>query len=120
MSPQLVCKCGCGKRLINRREGTLYFDERCKRRAHRRKVKKALAAAGLPTSLSLQAATTTRTRPGDARTARRPDLRVSYRRAVDAVADVLVRLPGIDERAARRCATNALKPLLSEKARRSL
>jgi hypothetical protein len=89
------CACGCDEPLVAPSVRTFYKDGHRKRR-HRRRVERAARAAGLPTHLSLESVqTTVRTRerrrdaparPQAPQRRRKPDLRVSYRKAVEAVA----------------------------------
>lgn len=62
-----TCACGCGEPA---RPGSKYADyERCRQRAHKRRVRAALEAAGLPATLTLETARrlrTTRSRSADA------------------------------------------------------
>jgi hypothetical protein len=93
-----LCACGCGTSLAGRRDGTLYVDHAHAQRAYRRRLRAALAGAGLPTSLSLRmtdGANGTPTHHGDSRTrsceAReaRSGLQLSYPKAVRVLADAI-------------------------------
>jgi hypothetical protein len=137
------CACNCGEPLINRSAQVRYVNERHKQRAHRRRLKAAAEAAGLPTSLSLKAiesATSTGNRRGDGHASagkpqrtrskpRKPSLRISYRKAVKQVArhiahngdlgsKVLVRRGPWE--AATREAESLLSPLLTDRQRAAL
>jgi hypothetical protein len=115
-----LCACGC-KRPAQR--GSKYHDyERCRQRAYRGRVKAAAAAAGLPASISMEtveAATHPTPRNGDARARRnRPqkrrqtDLRISYRKAIDAVTEQLELDAHLTRAHARERAQDALRPCL--------
>jgi hypothetical protein len=112
-----MCVCNCGKSVAHRGVKTLYLENHRQNR-HKRKVKAAATAAGLPANLSLEtvsASSPTGVRSGDApkpRQARKSgtSIRVSYRKAVE----VLAERHGPDE--ARRL----LEPLLTDRQRRTL
>jgi hypothetical protein len=113
-------RCGwCGASLAGRRQGTKFCNEKHKMRKYRADLQVELRAAGLPTRLNLKTARATRTRHGDARKRRKPDLRVSYRKAVDAVAAELERFSSSDV-PQRQLAERALAPLLTDRQRAAL
>lgn len=85
-------RCGCGDRV----EGFMEYKPAHRQRAYRRRVKAEMERAGLPASPSLRAAGVTRgttRRNGDAPEPRngalrsRSGLQVSYRKAVEALAE---------------------------------
>lgn len=86
-----MCICGCSEQAS---PSSVYANEKHRKRRYRAKVKAAATAAGLPANLSLEsveASTPTKARTGDAPAARKrrksgPSIRVSYRKAVEAVA----------------------------------
>lgn len=50
-----TCACGCGRDLqASRRRTAIYYDERCRQRAYRKRVRDAAEAAGVSASLSLK------------------------------------------------------------------
>lgn len=88
--PSRLCVCGCGQ---DARPGSRYALEHHRKRVYNRKLADARKAAGLPEHLNLATLTdTTEARPRDTqggvhkRQRRSVDLRVSYLRAVEAVA----------------------------------
>jgi hypothetical protein len=120
------CACGCGEAP---RPGSKYADyERCRQRAYRQRVQKHLRDAGLPDRLNLRVAEGAEGRHGDAqaaarkRTRRSPDLRISYRKAVDAVAAEFARCSSSAEvgRAHHLRAERTLVPLLTDRQRAAL
>ena len=119
------CWCACGTWIGHRRRTTRFVNEKHKKRYHRRRLQHAARAAGLPANLSFQAieqaqaGKSTGKRPGDAPRRRKPDLRVSYRKALAAVADGL-RQVGIPEGQEHNAARLMLEPLLSDRQRKSL
>lgn len=120
-----LCVCGCGRA---QRPGSKYFDyERCRQRTYRQRVGRAAADAGLPTSLTLASLSgSSGSRLGDAQKGgraakrRRPDLRVSYRKAVDAVDGALAEIQPYPTAAARRRVMAALEGLLTDRQREAL
>lgn len=132
-----VCKCGCGRSLSGRHRRVESWDERCRQRVYRRKLKGAAEAVGLPASFSLktlESATSTADRRGDGHASpgkprrpcakpRKPSLRISYRKAVVEVAEGLLRRGAIDpptEAAAFAVAHSFLRPVLSDRQRAAL
>ena len=111
-----LCVCGCGKPTA---AGSKYADrERCRHTVYRRKLAEAQQQAGIPqrlnlTTLTVASPSRVSDAPAPARkpTARKPDLRINYRRAVEAVANVTGNAHSAEE---------CLKPLLSPQARRAL
>lgn len=89
------CACECGTPLGGHAAHVKYVDQRHRQRAHRADLKARAAALGVAPSLSvktLDSATTQTNRRSDAQTGarkptrpRKPQLRISYRKAVDAV-----------------------------------
>lgn len=66
---------GCNQSIAHRSAATKYCSERHRQAHYRARVKAAATAAGLPPNLSLaavQQSTPTKTRNGDAQTARKP------------------------------------------------
>lgn len=131
------CLCGCGEPIINRSAQVRYVNERHKQRAHRKRLKAAAEAAGLPASLSLKAVdsyTTGGNRRGDGQAGarapqgtpskpRKPSLRISYRKAVAAVSAELLRRGLVDpatRHAADAVAQSFLRPLLTDRQRAAL
>lgn len=110
------CVCGCGRPAA---PGSKYADrERCRHTVYRRKIAQAQVDAGIPQRLNLATLTpSSPTRVSDAPrvarkvTARKPDLRISYRKAVQAIGSLI----GDTESAERH-----LRPLLTEAARKAL
>lgn len=90
MSEPRLCACDCGQPLDGRRGNTRYVDARHRQRAYRKRLDAEARARGLSANLSLRtvrATRATRTRNGDARKrARKPEKRLSYRKACDALA----------------------------------
>lgn len=124
MSATRLCGCGCGASLLGRRANVRYADDRHRQRAYRGRLRAALAEAGLPVRLNLSATATTRNRRGDGRSSSgrvlrrrqpRPDLRISYRRAVVAIAALLEEW--YDPPLALRVAEANLRPLLPPSAK---
>lgn len=118
------CACGCGELC---RPGSKYADyEKCRQRAYRRKLQDRLRAAGLPDHLNLEMAGDARARHGDAqkpsrkRSRRSPDLRISYRKAVEAVAEKAAATDWVAEERAHMWATDLLSPLLTDRQRTAL
>jgi hypothetical protein len=113
--------------VYDRRPGTRSTSIRapCRQRAYRKRARERLRDAGLPERLNLQVAEGTAARHGDAqttarkRTRRSPDLRISYRKAVEAVAAELERF-STGSVSHRRRAERALAPLLSDRQRAAL
>jgi hypothetical protein len=122
------CGCGCGAPVPDD-DHPRYIDNRHKQRAYRRRVADEMHAHGLPAALSLKAARSgdpTSARNGDAqntreaaprgreaasRRRRAPDLRISWRKAVGALAAEL------DD---RQRAEAVLRPLLTDRQRRAV
>jgi hypothetical protein len=86
------CRCGCGERV----EGMMEYWPAHRQRAYRRRVKAEMERAGLPASPSLRAAGVTRgttARNGDGENVgngalrSRSGLQVSYRKAVEVLAE---------------------------------
>jgi hypothetical protein len=119
------CICGCGK---DAQPYSKYaFPERCRSRAYRNRVREEADAKGVSAHLTLgdlRNGTTARVghtpAPARKRTRRAPDLRVSYRKAVDAISLPLADRLEISETLARNFTEGCLRPLLSEKAQKQL
>lgn len=118
------CACGCGERLTGRRANALYYDERCRKRAYRARLRKRAEALGAPIHLSLKTLdamgdTGNRRRDGhSAPSARKrpPSIRISYLKAVEAVANAAPE----PLRPNHAWAERILEPLLSPSAREHL
>lgn len=54
MSERRQCACGCGQSLEGRSHRAIYFDSRCKQRAHQKRLDAAAKAAGVPARVSLK------------------------------------------------------------------
>lgn len=90
-----VCACGCGQPLTGRRANVKYVKRSHGQRAYRQRVERAATASGLPARLSLTTVQTpsgTTNRNGDGRRAvsGRSGRQISYRKAVNEMARVLV------------------------------
>lgn len=96
------CACECGQRLGGRVETSKYLGQKHRQAAHRADLRALAVALGVNASLSVKtvrAASTTASRRSDDERAgrvatrrnakRKPDLRVSYRKAVEAVEQAL-------------------------------
>lgn len=106
----------CPNLIGHRRSNTKYCCEAHRQEAYRQRVREAAKANGLPANLSLksvQATAPTGKRSGDAPRRRKSgqSVRISYRKAVDAVADHL---------SSYETAHEVLDPLLTERQKEGL
>ena len=113
-----ICPCSpaCRQSVAGRRQSTIYVDAAHRQRHYRNRVKTAATAAGLPAVLTLktvQGSTPTKKRHGDAPRARKSgqSIRISYRKAVDAVAEHL---------SSYETAHEVLDPLLTDRQKEAL
>src|SRR4051794_37373513 len=112
--PQSERTCGwCGASLAHRRQGTKFCSDKHKMRRYRADLQEELRAAGLPTRLNMETARSARRRHRDAPKRRSVDLRIGYRKAVDAVAAELERF-STGNVSHRQRAERALAPLLTD------
>ena len=130
-----LCLCGCGEPLPRSRKLTAkYVDHRHAQRAYRKRLKERAEAQGVPSSLTFKELDSTNplgNRHGDgessARAARatskkprKPSLRISYRKAVDALAEYLAEHDygnepaGLKKTFADADAKTILRPLLTD------
>ncbi len=129
-----LCACGCGRSMDGRSSRAIYFSHACAQRVSRRKLQRELNDAGLPTrlnrSLIVSATVPSQNDHGDreTRSRSRSGLQVSYRKAVDAMAERLAHLigdyglaeVGKPEDHARRIAESTMSRCLSERQRQRL
>lgn len=128
--PGEIRKCAdCGALISSGGNGRRRYcpDKPCKDRAHRKRLREAAAAAGVPVRANLAYLTTsTGGRRSNAQNARKapkrraPSLRVSYLKAADAVTEEIARQWLLDPARVRKRVETALKPLLSPAAREHL
>lgn len=100
-----TCACGCNTSLAGMRPEARYASDACRARAWKDRT-------GYADPRRRKAA-----RNGRAQRRRAPDLRVSYRKALDALARYL---QSIGRPAARREAAELLEPLLTDRQREAL
>lgn len=112
----------CSNLISSRRKNTKYCCEAHRQEAYRRRVKAAARANGLPANLSLktvQATGSTGKRSGDAPKRRKSgqSVRISYRKALDHLDEVLT---SWGHPAPRTTARQVLHPLLTERQKETL
>jgi hypothetical protein len=129
------CGCDCGTSIVTHAANVKYVSDRHKQRAHRHDLKARERALGVRLSLSVQtldSVNSTENRRGDgdngaskpkraASKPRKPQLRVSYRKAVDAVSELVQdfqvhghRMTDGTVEAARELAETRMRDLLTD------
>lgn len=117
---------GCLNPISSRRKNTKFCCEAHRQEAYRRRVRAAATAAGLPANLSLKTveqSTPTENRSGDARSRRKSgqSVRISYRKAVEAVGQHLALVQDLQPgQSGNDAAREILDPLLTERQKEAL
>lgn len=100
--PERLCACGCGVELVTLRSNARYASDACRSRDWKRRAGYVDPRAPQPRR--------------NVSKPRRPSApRISYRKALDAVAFEVQHLPGYTADTAREFAVAALRPLLTDR-----